>query len=125
MDTSNSTSNNPVEQKLTDIIAWCDRIDFQIRELRNSVNATLAEVAYNNVAYNNSFLPPIAESEPEPDKQPEEEIIPPQPKEEVIQPQPKEEVTPPPIIQPPKYTKHTPPPHPLKKQQKTKNALLV
>lgn len=105
MDTSNNTSNNSVEQKLTDIIAWCDRIDFQIRELRNSVNATLAEVAYNNVAYNNSILPPIAESEPEPEpesvQQPEEKIIP---------PQPKEEVTPPPIIQPPKYTKHTPPP---------------
>ncbi|MBO7461233.1 MAG: DUF2339 domain-containing protein [Bacteroidales bacterium] len=115
MDTSNSTSNNPVEQKLTDIIAWCDRIDFQIRELRNSVNATLAEVAYNNVAYNNSFLPPIAESEPEPAKQPEEEIIPPQPKEEVIQPQSKEEVTPPPIIQPPKYTKPTPSPPPPQK----------
>ena len=105
MDTSNNTSNNSVEQKLTDIIAWCDRIDFQIRELRNSVNATLAEVAYNNVAYNNSILPPIAESEPEPEPEPVQ-----QPEEKIIPPQPKEEVTPPPIIQPPKYTKHTPPP---------------
>lgn len=105
MDTSNNTSNNSVEQKLTDIIAWCDRIDFQIRELRNSVNATLAEVAYNNVAYNNSILPPIAESQPEPEPEPVQ-----QPEEKNIPPQPKEEVTPPPIIQPPKYTKHTPPP---------------
>jgi len=99
MATSNGTSNTPVEQKLTDILAWCDRIDFQIRELRSSVNAALAEVAHNNIVYNNNIQPPSAVSKPAPQHQ-----------EAIIPPPHQEKLTPPPYIQPPKYIKPTPPP---------------
>ncbi|MBQ5512465.1 MAG: DUF2339 domain-containing protein, partial [Bacteroidales bacterium] len=95
MENTNGTPQAPIEQKLESIVAWCDRIDFQIREIRSTVNAALADIAHNNIPQ--PIVPPpyIAPTQQE---NITEEII----EKEVI----KEEVAAP-VIQPPAYTKST------------------
>ena len=105
MENTNGTPRTPIEQKLESIVAWCDRIDLQIREIRSTVNAALADIAQNNIPQ--PIVPPpyIAPTQ----KQPQEEA---NPKEEVAAP----------VIQPPAYTKMSRknPPH-----QKMTNVNLV
>ncbi len=95
MENTNGTPQAPIEQKLESIVAWCDRIDFQIREIRSTVNAALADIAQNNIPQ--PIVPPPYTA-PTQQENITEEII----EKEVI----KEEVAAP-VIQPPAYTKST------------------
>lgn len=92
MENTTGTPQTPVEQKLTAIVAWCDRIDLQIREIRNTVNAALADAAQINTPQpiapppyvaptqpqpqeeNVGLLPPIAVTEINPQQEKQEEI---------------------------------------------------
>ena len=94
MENTNGTPQTPIEQKLESIVAWCDRIDFQIREIRSTVNAALADIAHNNIPQ--PIVPPPYIAPTQQENITEETIE----KEEI-----KEEVAAP-VIQPPAYTKN-------------------
>ncbi|MBR3711737.1 MAG: DUF2339 domain-containing protein, partial [Bacteroidales bacterium] len=94
MENTNGTPRTPIEQKLESIVAWCDRIDLQIREIRSTVNAALADIAHNNIPQ--PIVPPPYIAPTQQENITEETI-----EKEVI----KEEVAAP-VIQPPAYTKN-------------------